>query len=108
MRIPEWLLLTDNAALVMYIAGTFIFAVWAVIFICYYVCESRSPRHLMVALACWLICLNNAILATRNFHAWISITDAIAMSRLAIALLIFSAWVGLIGHLHARWRIRNE
>lgn len=106
--IPEWLLLPDAIALVFFVAGSGVFAAWAVIFFGYWWREGRASRHLMMAMACALLVIHQTVLATRNFRYWLSITDTIILTRLALAALVLLAGLGLPGHLRYRWRVRNE
>ena len=106
--IPDRLLIPDAVALWFFIGGSGVFAVWSSIFGIYWWTEGRLPRHIMMAMACALLSLHQAILATRNFRYWFSITDTVILTRLALAALVLLAVLGLPGHLRYRRKVRNE
>lgn len=106
--IPNWLFIQNNVALVIFVVGTFVFSAWAIIFWAYWKCESREPRHIMMSLACWILCFHQAVLATLNSTIFFSVTDAVILSRLALTLLVALSGYGLIGHFRVRRQIRNE
>ena len=102
------LLIPDAAILWVYIAGSGVYATGAVIFAAYRYAERGNRGHVMMSMAFTFLSMHHAILAVRNFRYWFSITETIALTRLALVfVLIFSA-LGFVSHLMYRRSVRNE
>lgn len=106
--IPEWLLIPDSIMIWVYIAGVAVYTSGAIAFLAYRVVGGGGGDHFMMSLALFLLAVHHAILAVRNFRYWFSITETVALTRIALALMLVFSMAGFVSHLLVRWKIRNE
>ena len=104
----EQMLIPDEVMLWIYIFGAGLYASGAVVFFAYRAVEGGSRNHIMMALALAFLSLHHAVLAVRNFRYWLSITETVALTRLATLLMLACSALGFASHLRYRWRVRNE
>jgi len=101
------LLMSDTLFLGVFTIGAGVYASVAII-LAGYKSERENSRHIMASVGFVFLSLHHAILALRVFRYWLTITQVIVLSRLAIIFMLLFAILGVISHLRYRRRVRNE
>lgn len=102
-------MIPDGVMLWVYIIGAGVYAGASIIFWAYHAIERGGTRnHWLMSLALFFLAVHHAILAVRNFRYWFSITETVALTRIALLCVLVCSILGFCGHLRYRWRVRNE